>query len=308
MTLTETLLVISIIGLLLAMTFPAIQAARHAGWRTACASNLRQMGQAIEGYVGIHGTYPPGAERGYSLHVKLLPHLEQDALYRRIDFTLDAESGNLQVVATHLPVYVCPVESPLAKWVTPFGREIAGSNYAGNFGSGVPAYGYNGVFRHVYAPGESTDYPEGPVSPANVTDGLARTAAMSEIVMSDGTRSRLRVNWNTARSLTAPSEFDAFCSYCRTEQHAKGNAWARGRPWTYGEVGYTMYNHAITPNQQSCINGSFVQEGAYTAASLHLGGVNVLFADGHTEFISDHVSTQIWRALGSRNGKDRSEP
>ncbi len=51
-TLIELLVVISIITLLIAMLLPALQQARAAGRMIACASNLRQYGQAVNVYAG----------------------------------------------------------------------------------------------------------------------------------------------------------------------------------------------------------------------------------------------------------------
>ncbi len=38
--------------------------------------------------------------------------------------------------------------------------------------------------------------------------------------------------------------------------------------------------------------------------SNHKGGVNVAFADGHVRFVTDDVESNIWWAMGSRNGRD----
>jgi prepilin-type N-terminal cleavage/methylation domain-containing protein/prepilin-type processing-associated H-X9-DG protein len=55
-TLVELLVVISIIGVLIALLLPAIQAARESARRSQCTSNLRQVGLAIEQYLQSQGT------------------------------------------------------------------------------------------------------------------------------------------------------------------------------------------------------------------------------------------------------------
>jgi prepilin-type N-terminal cleavage/methylation domain-containing protein/prepilin-type processing-associated H-X9-DG protein len=58
-TLIELLVVISIIGLLVGLLLPAIQAARAAGRRTQCQNNLRNVGMGIIAYVNLYGKFPP---------------------------------------------------------------------------------------------------------------------------------------------------------------------------------------------------------------------------------------------------------
>ncbi len=58
-TLVELLVVISIIGLLAGLAIPAIGRAQAAAGRSACVSNLRGLGQAMNSYVAESGTFPP---------------------------------------------------------------------------------------------------------------------------------------------------------------------------------------------------------------------------------------------------------
>jgi prepilin-type processing-associated H-X9-DG protein len=296
LTLVETLVSIGIIGLLISLLTMAVQAARQLSYRTACAHNLSQIGKAIESHVSNHGMFPPGAaENGFSLHVTLLPYIEQSALVQLIDFKEFARSPvHNNINSRHVDLYVCPVEQRMAVFAPPNGQRIAGTSYAGNFGTGVQEFGYNGVYQHMEL--------NGPVSPGDVRDGLSRTIAMSEILMSDGSGALLRMNWYTSKTLDGPGQLDAFADLCMSESHTDGNPWARGRPWTFGDSGFTFYNHVLTPNKPSCLNGNLVQKGGYTAASMHASGVNSLYADGHVEFVSERIGVRPWRALGSRNG------
>jgi prepilin-type N-terminal cleavage/methylation domain-containing protein len=112
-TLVELLVVIGIIGLLVGLTLPAIQAVRESARRTACQNNLRQLALATFGHEAAHGYLVGPLFRGLptepdyrgdaGLFVQLLPYLEQQNLYNQFD------SGSSTVsVSNHIAIQSCP--------------------------------------------------------------------------------------------------------------------------------------------------------------------------------------------------------
>jgi type II secretory pathway pseudopilin PulG len=92
------LVVIAIIGVLIALLLPAVQAAREAARRMSCSSNLRQFGIALHNYHSAFECFPGIGSDGhgmtgssmsnsvYSVQSRLLPFMEQESLQGLIDY------------------------------------------------------------------------------------------------------------------------------------------------------------------------------------------------------------------------------
>src|SRR5439155_24605084 len=88
-TLFELLVLLAIIGVLVPLLLPAVQAAREAARRMRCQNNLKQIGLASHSHHDVIGELPRAfsATTGMSWHVYILPYIEQQSLYNQFDTT-----------------------------------------------------------------------------------------------------------------------------------------------------------------------------------------------------------------------------
>src|ERR1700737_1922418 len=87
LTVFDLLVVLAILGLLLALLLPAVQKVRQAASRTQSQNNLKQLALACHQYHDAMNHMPSGNDaKNFSAAARLLPYIEQDNLYKQIDF------------------------------------------------------------------------------------------------------------------------------------------------------------------------------------------------------------------------------
>jgi len=111
-TLVELLVVIAIIGVLVALLLPAVQAAREAARRTQCTNQLKQLGTAVHLWHDIRKGIVPANLTGRGMatwHVLLLPQLEEQNVFDRIDVTRTWYTYDVNFLRdTQIGLYYCP--------------------------------------------------------------------------------------------------------------------------------------------------------------------------------------------------------
>jgi prepilin-type N-terminal cleavage/methylation domain-containing protein len=177
-TLVELLVVIGILGVLMALLLPAIQASREASRRTVCANNLRQLGIGLSAYHAAHRQFPVGcvewrppsdpAKRQLAWSAYLLPFIEETALADMLDLSRPFDSPqNATPAATVLPVYLCP-SSPRVSAVVE-GRGAC--DYGGIYGERITSPN---------DPPKGTMLIDAVVTLRRIRDGAAKTLIVAE--------------------------------------------------------------------------------------------------------------------------------
>jgi prepilin-type processing-associated H-X9-DG protein len=295
LTLIEMLVIVGVIGLLVAVLLPALQAARESARRASCLNNLRQLGIALQGYLEVNGVFPAAVNgTGFSAHTQILAFLEENNLYNSINFSETVSFFNVTGSNVNLSVFVCPSDYAVST--------IRGStSYAGCGGDGESTSGVtNGVFPERDAVLRTLH-----VSPSSVTDGLSNTVAFSEWLIGisgpDAASRRRILYWPS--TMDGPTPTDAFVTRCANLDHMVQSQHYKGTDFFLGGQVLTNYNHLMSINLPSCVNtpNSVVQAGV-TAGSFHPSGANTLIADGHARFFKDAMILPVWRALATRDG------
>jgi prepilin-type N-terminal cleavage/methylation domain-containing protein len=321
-TLVELLVVIAIIGILIAILLPAVQSAREAERRTQCKNNLKQFGLANQNYVTAKKVFPPSVVLvsasqatqvgAWSAQARLLPFLEENAMFQNIDFSLtyskQVTTAGQAVKGTYVALLHCPSEQNLAAKLDVNGNvDNWPLNYAVNIG---PWFVWD---QSVNKGGDGAFYPNSKLMPASFSDGLSKTICMAEVKAFNPFMSKA--------NLTNPPMPTDPASICGLGGTYSATSFSH-QEWTDGRMKETGFTATFTPNTQlpcvqggvkldiDWINASEVVPGGTGSASYscvisrsyHTGLVNSLFMDGSVHTVSDGIDLKTWQALSTRAG------
>ena len=313
---------IGITSILIGLLLPAVQEAREAARRVRCLNNLHQLGIAVHAYEDRFLCFPPALTQlnnidygGYfAIHVHLLPFLDRLEVFNSVNFAtgtwptdslyvyhpgyrLALNRSNQTIMGLTVDTFLCPTDGG------PFQR--AGNNYRGNTGVGpeggtsieFPDSG-NGIFPEI-----------GPIRMSQVTDGLSHTVAMSERLRGSNGKGYLDPTRDVFGMVSIVFTADDDLIACRVAARPANTVGSvlSGRTWFWTGREHTLYNHTQPPNGHvpDCTYGSaLTATGMMSARSFHRGGVNALMGDASTRFVMDSISLPVWRALGTRNGRE----
>jgi type II secretory pathway pseudopilin PulG len=272
-TLVELLTVIAIIGLLIALLLPAVQAAREASRRSSCQNNLHQISIALHNHAAAKRAFPPGCvecelkypspRKQIAWNAFILPYLEEIAIFAAFRFDKPYKSSENVVAAGQvIPGFLCPSTTRTERkglttgdrqgnGVWDAGDNLAYTDYGGLFGVGYPTPTilpeYEGVLIY-----------ERRIRPSQISDGLSKTAIVGECT---GRDSSLLSNFNSE--------------------------WANGQ-----NIFDQSYSNRINATQNNEL------------WSDHPSGVFAAFCDGHAQFLFESIDQLVLLALLTRAGDE----
>jgi prepilin-type processing-associated H-X9-DG protein len=307
--LVELLVVITIIGILIALLLPAVQSAREAARRTQCSNNLKQMGLACLTHHEAHAQFPAGGwgynwlgepDQGFGRDqpggwiYNILPYLEQQALRdlgaNQTDATVKAsqltEMSRTPLAVLHCPTRRKPIATAPKDWWDPVN---------GNAVSTVAKTDYAACLGDV--PGDWDVY----AGPSSLSQGLDSAYTGWPDVSAHNGICTLRSQVSIAQVRDGTSNTYLIGEKYLQPEHYEGSA---GSNYDAGdnESAYTGYNRdmlrstATVPRQDRL--GFYL---TYEFGSAHSSGLNMVFCDGSVRSISYSIDPLTHRYLGSRS-------
>ncbi len=277
---------------------------------------------------------------GWSVHALLLPYLEQKVLHDSIDYSLSynlagtvrtADGDSIKLGAMRVTTYLSPAEPRDEVRLDPDPKHYP-LNYAINCGTWFvwnPATGDGGA---------GVAYPDSKVKSSQIHDGLSQTLFFAEV---KGWQPYFRNAGKTAATLSTidPAAIHVVDPVTKISALPTNSNFTGGdalktssghTEWIDGRVHQIGFTTALPPNTKVNylhsdgnvydVDWTNWQEGknmgpgsgstpaptyaVVTARGYFEGGVHVAMCDGSVKWVSNDVNLGVWRAYGTRNGKD----
>lgn len=340
-TLVELLVVIAIIGTLVALLIPAVQAARATARQAQCMNNLKQLGLALisyesskqrlpgyaqlvkrdntnwvtgrvdpEGRIVVDNTQTPfsGGNPAWNISwaTMILPNMErQDIWDRLVDVSSTPGVGELEIAP--IESFVCPTDSDATSNV-----ELPALTYSANTGAwDRDATGSSANFLLPPDKGDTTDNGIF-LNLAEYDWARAKAPQMRISKIRDGASTTIMLSENVSKDYEPTAANQPFFTWLGGDGIGFGTEQQLGFVWVVRENpqpgtaidSQERINHDGTSPPDWNPNGpNFARP-----ASGHSGGVNIVFADGHTQFLREDIDYTVYQRLLTPNGKKCVDP
>lgn len=338
-TLVELLVVIAIVGILIALLLPAVQQARETARRIQCANNLKQLTTALQNFEAVYNVLPAAGSYGnwedaiylsapgvpkhhwridlttgtnYSWIVRLLPYMEEAALYDEFDFDKPVTDNLTEPQASQPASLLCAsgdARGRLFEVKDPYGvRDVQFGK--GNYATFTSPFHTDSWFY----PGAISLYGQ---RMRQVVSGTSETLVFAEVRTRDhklDERGAWALPWSGATLLALdvhPADPNSDPPYSRElikalreelndavmdvyVPYRKSAPYAQRPNGRFGDILYRCPDAGLAQvDRMPCV--AFHLAGYMSAAprSNHIGGVNAAYLDGHVVFLEDDVDTLV---------------
>jgi prepilin-type N-terminal cleavage/methylation domain-containing protein len=331
-TLVELLVVITIIGILIALLMPAVQSVREAGRRVTCGNNAKQMALACLQHETKFGWLPTGGwgwkwagdpTRGFSnrqpggWHYNILPFLGLDTLHDGLATPYNNQQGQVRA-RTPVATFYCPSRRRVAAYPLPNATSyinitdpyaisppvIGRSDYAANAGDGGGSNNWPaGLDTSNSGPGAVADNP--PPDWTQYPGSVNSTTAPATGIIYRASMTRFtQIKNGPANTYLLGERYLNPAGYYTGTQCDDDQGWDTGyeydvnrwtlRPPHRDQAGWTDdSSHAVQNTQSSCWT---------MFGSAHPAGFQMAFCDGQVRLINFNVTPALHQQLGTRAG------
>lgn len=286
-TLIEVLVLFALIAFAIGLLLPMIQRLREAAARMQSQNNLKQIAIACHNYHDANKSLPSGIDmNGFSAAAHLLPYIEQEALYKQIQFNIPARAQANQLVAKNqIKTFLSP-QDPSAS----LPRSTAPTSYLFSAGTKYSLDNNNGAF-----------FRNSKISLVQIPDGTSNTVMLGETLMGDG--AKIAVDVKRQHVELDSMELLKLNDNSGVQEFANGKNIASNRcfSWIQGQFLQGTFTGTRTINDTKPDVNCAGSGGLSSLRSLS-GGVNVAICDGSVRFVSQSISMQTWQAACTRDG------
>ena len=330
-TLVELLVVIAIIGVLVSLLLPAIQAARESARRSKCANNMRQTSLAVLNYESSRKTLPPAglarvqrdSQHGvdifnplggtrFSWIVEVLPFMEEQTLFDKFDHSKQIIFQDQNPQATSIATLLCPSDDAGGRFYEyrDLGRTVNCAK--GNYAAYVSPFH---VDLQLLFPGALIANGQ---RIGQIADGVSQTLLLSEVRTLDHAQDQ-RGAWALPLAGASLLAFDMHPADWPTDDSGSAAITSRitnRAPFApnLNSSGKTQRPNSQGPNKDTLEECAQVADQALGAGmpcnprsrppgvngymsaaprSMHPGGVNASYLDGHVTFLENDVDDVV---------------
>ena len=273
---------------------------RSAALRTQCQNNLKNIALSLHNYHDTYNGFPPGwvsryrdgeSEAGFGWQARLLPFLEQSALYNKLNMT-DPMTEPEGLLTESVKLYLCPADVD-APEQNPFRGGYGTSSYSGSMGSTAPHRWSDGRMESFW-PGAVSTFATG----RSNQSGTEPAATPKLATMADALHAMPNgiFAWNTSVGMRDIP--DGTSNTLVVSERARVSGWG-----IWAGVGSNRFENDVLSDvsYQSPLNQSLTG-----FSSAHAGGMFAAICDGSVRFLSNDVDSGpeggVLQHLGTRSG------